>query len=123
MDLFSLRAICLVPVSHCSSHIHGLVLIFLSPVVVFFFLYETSGLSLEAVDVMYNDTSVKPWNSRSWEPAVDYAAAARNDLVNETRAKDQNKPMMSHLEQAPGSGTLANSSEDGSIEGMNPHRV
>lgn len=122
MALFSLRAIYLAQVSHHFIHTQDSVLTLLSLVVVFFFLYETSGLSLEAVDVMYNDTSVKPWTSRGWEPAIDYAAAARTDLVNETRAKDQNKPMMSHLEQAPGSGTLANSSEDGSLEGV-PHRV
>jgi len=39
-------------------------------VIVYFFLYESSGLSLENVDRMYNDPSVKPWTSRSWVPPV-----------------------------------------------------
>lgn len=33
-----------------------------------FFLYESSGLSLENVDMMYSDPAVKPWNSKSWLP-------------------------------------------------------
>ncbi|KAF8530164.1 general substrate transporter [Hysterangium stoloniferum] len=38
-------------------------------VVVFFFLYEPAGLSLENVDNMYNDPTAKPWTSRDWKPA------------------------------------------------------
>ncbi|KAI5476670.1 hypothetical protein MNV49_007383 [Pseudohyphozyma bogoriensis] len=37
-------------------------------VVVYFFLYESSKLSLEAVDQMYNDPNCKPWNSSKWVP-------------------------------------------------------
>ena len=107
-------------------------LCFNSAVVVFFFLYESSGLSLEAVDVLYNDTNVKPWTSRSWEPPAEYGYSGRSDLVDQTRAREQNKPVMSHIERAPGegtasgSGTVAHSSEDGSHEGMvetHPHKV
>ncbi|KAG8873743.1 hexose transporter hxt1 [Tulasnella sp. 331] len=36
--------------------------------IVFLFLYESSGLTLEAVDVMYNDPNAKPWTSGSWAP-------------------------------------------------------
>ncbi|KAK4700321.1 hypothetical protein P7C70_g5930, partial [Phenoliferia sp. Uapishka_3] len=36
--------------------------------VVYFFVYESSGLSLEAVDQMYNDPKVRPWNSSRWVP-------------------------------------------------------
>ncbi|ELU42890.1 monosaccharide transporter [Rhizoctonia solani AG-1 IA] len=70
--------------------------------VVFFFLYESSSLSLEAVDVMYNDPKVKPWNSRSWEPPADYGYSGRDDLVDQTRAHDANKPVVRHNEKAPG---------------------
>ncbi|KAF2786776.1 general substrate transporter [Melanomma pulvis-pyrius CBS 109.77] len=35
---------------------------------VYFFLYETKSLSLENVDTMYSDKSVKPWNSNKWVP-------------------------------------------------------
>ncbi|KAF9076701.1 general substrate transporter [Rhodocollybia butyracea] len=41
----------------------------LGAVVVYFFLYESSNLSLEAVDIMYNDPACKPWTSSSWVPA------------------------------------------------------
>jgi len=40
----------------------------LGAAVVYFFLYESSGLSLEAVDMMYQDAASKPWNSRQWVP-------------------------------------------------------
>ncbi|EJC99120.1 general substrate transporter [Fomitiporia mediterranea MF3/22] len=40
----------------------------LGAIVVYFFLYESSGMSLENVDLMYRDASAKPWNSRSWAP-------------------------------------------------------
>ena len=46
-----------------SNHSLGLL-----AVVVYFFLYESSGLSLEHVDEMYCDPECKPWNSRSWAP-------------------------------------------------------
>ncbi|RDB21794.1 High-affinity glucose transporter ght2 [Hypsizygus marmoreus] len=35
---------------------------------VYFFLYESSNLTLEAVDQMYNDPSCKPWTSGTWVP-------------------------------------------------------
>ncbi|KAG9037599.1 hexose transporter hxt1 [Tulasnella sp. JGI-2019a] len=37
-------------------------------VIVFFFLYESSDLTLEAVDLMYNDPNVRPWTSGKWAP-------------------------------------------------------
>lgn len=36
--------------------------------IVYFFMYESQGLTLENVDLMYSDRSVKAWNSRSWTP-------------------------------------------------------
>ncbi|KAL2265830.1 hypothetical protein VTJ83DRAFT_6930 [Remersonia thermophila] len=35
---------------------------------VYFFLYESVSLSLENVDAMYGDPSVKPWTSKRWVP-------------------------------------------------------
>jgi hypothetical protein len=52
-------------------------------VFVFLFLYESSNLSLEAVDQMYNDPSCKPWTSRSWAPP---GYTDRRDLIEKTRA-------------------------------------
>ncbi|KAF8523948.1 general substrate transporter [Hysterangium stoloniferum] len=37
-------------------------------VVVYLFLYEPKGLSLEDVDRMYNDPNIKAWSSRGWVP-------------------------------------------------------
>lgn len=36
--------------------------------VVYFFVYESSKLSLEAVDQMYNDPACRPWRSATWCP-------------------------------------------------------
>lgn len=36
---------------------------------VWFFLYETAGLSLESVDLMYSDPQVTAWQSSAWAPA------------------------------------------------------
>src|SRR5271170_2469913 len=37
-------------------------------VIVWLFYYESSGLNLEQVDLMYSDPTVKPWQSGSWVP-------------------------------------------------------
>ncbi|KAL1739959.1 general substrate transporter [Schizophyllum fasciatum] len=58
-------------------------------IVVFLFLYESSELSLEGVDQMYNDPTCKPWTSRTWAPA---GYADRKDLVEQTRAAQAHKP-------------------------------
>jgi len=60
-------------------------------VVVFFFLYESSDLSLEAVDMMYNDPNCKPWTSRNWAPP---GYTSRKDLVEQTRAAEAHKPLV-----------------------------
>ncbi|KAG6852953.1 hypothetical protein C0991_007933 [Blastosporella zonata] len=52
-------------------------------VFVFLFLYESSDLSLEAVDLMYNDPNCKPWTSRQWAPP---GYSSRYDLVQQTKA-------------------------------------
>ncbi|GAA5928840.1 sugar porter family MFS transporter [Sporobolomyces koalae] len=53
-------------------------------IIVFFFLYESSNLSLENVDKMYNDKRVKPWNSKSWRPE---GHESRGDYVNGRKAE------------------------------------
>jgi len=61
-------------------------------IIVYFFLYESSDLSLESVDNMYNDPNCKPWTSRSWAPA---GYASRYDLVQQTKAAEAHKPLAS----------------------------
>jgi hypothetical protein len=36
---------------------------------IWFFCYESKGLSLEAVDTMYSEKGLKPWHSAKWVPA------------------------------------------------------
>lgn len=36
---------------------------------IWFFCYESKGLSLEAVDTMYSERGLKPWHSAKWVPA------------------------------------------------------
>lgn len=57
---------------------------FAGAVIVYFFLYESSNLSLESVDNAYNDPACKPWNSRHWVPV---GHESRNDFVNGRRAE------------------------------------
>ena len=56
--------------------------------IVYFFLYESSDLSLESVDMMYCDPDCKPWTSRSWAPE---GFASRADLVVQGRAAELGK--------------------------------
>ncbi|KAG6848857.1 hypothetical protein H0H93_013395 [Arthromyces matolae] len=90
-------------------------------VIVFFFLYESSDLSLESVDLMYNDPACKPWTSRKWAPP---GYSSRYDLVQQTKAAEANKPLASaggvdenHIEKAD-SNTPLNGSTPGTASGM-----
>ncbi|PWN48394.1 putative HXT5-hexose transporter [Violaceomyces palustris] len=51
--------------------------------IAYFFVYESSDLSLESVDEMYNDAACKPWNSRKWSPA----GHASRDQVRDKEAQ------------------------------------
>ncbi|GAA5887468.1 hypothetical protein JCM16303_003426 [Sporobolomyces ruberrimus] len=53
-------------------------------IIVFFFLYESSNLSLENVDKMYNDPNCKPWNSKKWIPE---GHEGRGDYANARKAE------------------------------------
>ncbi|BGP16183.1 hypothetical protein JCM10213_001399 [Rhodosporidiobolus nylandii] len=56
--------------------------------IVYFFLYESSGLSLENVDRMYNDPNCKPWNSSKWVPD---GHESRKDYVQGLKAEEKNQ--------------------------------
>ncbi|KAM0269649.1 hypothetical protein ACHAQH_009680 [Verticillium albo-atrum] len=83
--------------------------------VVWFFLYESRGLSLENVDRMYGLPDVKPWNSNKWVPpgyitretrdeaAFRRASAARGSVAAQTTEMEKEKrhddsPSESHHE-------------------------
>ncbi|POY75737.1 hypothetical protein BMF94_1147 [Rhodotorula taiwanensis] len=60
--------------------------IFAGSAIVFFFLYESAGLSLENVDRMYNDPKCKPWNSSKWVPE---GHESRKDYVQALKAEEK----------------------------------
>ena len=57
-------------------------------VIVYFFLYESSDLSLESVDMMYYDPNCKPWISRQWAPE---GFSSRAELVEQSKAAEAGK--------------------------------
>jgi len=82
-------------------------------VVVWLFLYESSGLSLENVDVMYRDPACKPWTSRQWSPPG-YASrrdaeAERHEKVGVTPAQFEEKGQNQDMRSSTG-GTTARDS-------------
>jgi SP family sugar:H+ symporter-like MFS transporter len=65
-------------------------------IIVFFFLYESSNLSLESVNDMYNDPHTKAWTSGRWAPE---GYNDRKDLVEQTKAAEAQKPLEGAKEQ------------------------
>ncbi|KAL7272641.1 hexose transporter hxt5 [Rhizina undulata] len=55
---------------------------FLAVLIVFFFYYESSNLTLDQVDMMYNDPTVKPWTSSRWVPP---GIASRTEAVEASK--------------------------------------
>ncbi|GAW06951.1 general substrate transporter [Lentinula edodes] len=90
----------------------------LGAAVVYLFLYESSDLSLEAVDMMYNDPACKPWTSGRWAPA---GYSSRKDI------EEQGKAAQAHKDFAPGeesrveniNGVSEKTTNNGKIEGVN----
>jgi hypothetical protein len=70
---------------------------FLGAVIVYFFLYESSDLSLESVDMMYTDPSCKPWTSRTWAPE---GFANRQEFDEQVKAAEAHKPPVGPREDA-----------------------
>ncbi|KAH9840601.1 general substrate transporter [Rhodofomes roseus] len=66
-------------------------------VIVYFFLYESSDLSLESVDMMYGDPYCKPWTSAKWAPP---GFNSRQDLIEQQRAAESHKPLATGVEEA-----------------------
>ncbi|KAK9900117.1 general substrate transporter [Cystobasidium minutum MCA 4210] len=66
-------------------------------IIVFFFLYESAGISLEAVDYMYNDPRCNPINSGKWVPP---GYASRQDLSAQADAMERRKPLEKRLENS-----------------------
>jgi len=75
-------------------------------VIVFFFLYESSDISLESVDMMYCDPNCKPWTSQKWAPP---GFSSRQDLIEQSRAAEAHKGLATdeHFEKAPNGASAA----------------
>jgi MFS transporter, SP family, sugar:H+ symporter len=54
--------------------------------VAYFFLYESVSLSLENVDAMYGQPSLKPWTSHKWKPEGYVTRLQRDDEFFRQRA-------------------------------------
>jgi SP family sugar:H+ symporter-like MFS transporter len=52
---------------------------FIAAAIVYFFLFETRSLSLESVDMMYSDGSIKPRTSKKWVPPGYITRMERDD--------------------------------------------
>ncbi|CEH17743.1 general substrate transporter [Ceraceosorus bombacis] len=79
---------------------------FLGFFIVYFFVYETKGLTLEEIDEMYNDDRVKPWQSRKWAPAgranrLDIAARVRDEKTDDVLKVED--PQHGHWKSQPNS--------------------
>ncbi|KAH7105773.1 general substrate transporter [Auriculariales sp. MPI-PUGE-AT-0066] len=80
---------------------------FAAALLVAFFLYESRGLSLEAVDRMYNDPNIKPWTSRRLARHADFERAADEDarLKSTNEKKSHDAPREQWREHGTASGT------------------
>ncbi|KAE9399118.1 general substrate transporter [Gymnopus androsaceus JB14] len=78
-------------------------------VIVYFFLYESSDLSLESVDLMYNDPTCKPWTSSRWAPP---GYASRNDLAEQ----DRTKANLAMADEKKGTGSGTTSHDEGHLK-------
>lgn len=67
----------------------------LGAVVAYFFLYESSGLTLEEVNMMYTDPNCKPWTSRQWAPP---GYSSRRDFIEKERSDETNNITGSMIE-------------------------
>ncbi|KAG7087320.1 hypothetical protein E1B28_013297 [Marasmius oreades] len=63
----------------------------LGAVVVYFFLYESSDLTLEAVDEMYNDPDCKAWTSRKWRRHMVADGRLKSNSPEEGRVENVEK--------------------------------
>lgn len=83
---------------------------------VYFFLYESSGITLEAVDVMYNDPNCKPWTSTKWVPP---GYTSRHDVVAQADAQERRKPYAQEkrLEHVNSDGKPGQKQHDQTIRG------
>lgn len=72
-------------------------------IIVYFFLYESSSISLEAVDLMYNDPNCRAIGSEKWVPP---GYTSRSDIASQADAADRRKPYEKEkrLEHAGSSG-------------------
>ncbi|USP79805.1 hypothetical protein yc1106_07079 [Curvularia clavata] len=58
---------------------------FVAAAIVYFFLFETKGLSLENVDIMYSDNNLSARTSKKWVPAGYFSRDKRDDSYWERR--------------------------------------
>ncbi|KAK0644014.1 high-affinity glucose transporter RGT2 [Cercophora newfieldiana] len=74
---------------------------------VYFFIYETKGLSLEEVDEMYGDCR-KAWKSPQWKPSVSFQRRASMSRPGgeEKKESQEGTPDVEKRERLPGEGLV-----------------
>jgi hypothetical protein len=80
-----------------------------SAIFVYFFLFESSKISLEMVDKMYSEPGLKAWKSGKWAPE---GYASRKQLIDDE--KSESGP--AHIEDAERS-----HSRDSEMTARDPH--
>jgi SP family sugar:H+ symporter-like MFS transporter len=82
---------------------------FIAAAIVYFFLFETRALSLESVEIMYADGSIKALSSKKWVPPGYISRLERDEVAYQNRreaekhGKDDSSPergMSVHHEHA-----------------------
>jgi MFS transporter, SP family, sugar:H+ symporter len=84
-------------------------------IMVYFFLYETKSLSLENVDAMYSDETLKAWQSKKWIPAG-YIDRNRRDSAYWNRRTSAAENIRRASVQSEGRDVSAKHWDDDSIE-------
>ncbi|GAA94684.1 uncharacterized protein L969DRAFT_87595 [Mixia osmundae IAM 14324] len=85
-------------------------------IVVYFTLYESKDLTVEAIDMMYNDPAVKPWTSSKWVPP---GYESRLDIKQQAEAAELGKPTATEHQIEKSSLEDSNTNSDGQIRSKN----
>ena len=95
----TLLALTSAPILGAISYAYGFVFMVFNLVgaaVVWFFVYETAGRSLEEIDAMFAERKLKPWQSAKWQPPAKKAA----DAYTEREHKYGQNATAAHVDQA-----------------------
>ncbi|KAF2014743.1 general substrate transporter [Aaosphaeria arxii CBS 175.79] len=85
-------------------------------IIVYFFLFETKALSLESVDTMYSDMSLKAWQSNKWIPEGYIDRDTRDQAFWQRRGSIFDKD---HTTHGTGNGVMAQEGDEKTVAEKN----